>query len=117
MHNLGVNNRKHLQKNWPGTHWSEEPGVVLVMRGRYDRRRAEGCLDLEWFIREKARWRRFHEQVEELWWTAAEIRQALLEAGFGRVQSWDARPFSRQQQLPSGCRTFYLAQLAPQEKP
>ena len=40
-----VNNRKHLQKNWPGTHWSAEPGVVLVMVGRYDRRRAEGCLD------------------------------------------------------------------------
>ena len=111
-----VNNRKHLQENWPGTHWSEESGVVLVMRGRYDRRRAKGCLDLEWFIRERARWRRFHEHVEEPWWTAAEIRQALRGAGFGRVQSWDARPFSRQQQLSSGCRTFYLAQLAPREK-
>jgi SAM-dependent methyltransferase len=111
-----VNNRKHLQKNWPGTHWSEESGLVLIMRSRYDLRRAKGCIDLEWFIREGARWRRFHERVEELWWKAAEIRKALREAGFGHVQSWDARRFSRQPRLSSGCRTFYLARLAPCQK-
>ncbi len=107
-----VNNRRHLEKNWPGTHWSERPGVVMVMRGRYDRRRTKGVVDLEWFIREGTRWRRFHEHVEEVWWTASQIRQALQGAGFERVRSWDARRFSRQHQLPSGCRTFFLAQLA-----
>ena len=107
-----VNNRRHLEKNWPGTHWSERPGVVMVMRGRYDRRCAKGCLDLEWFIRERTRWRRSHEHVEELWWTPSEIRQTLHAAGFERIQSWDARPFSPQHQISPGCRTFFLAQLA-----
>ena len=85
-----------------------------MRRGRYDQRRAKDCLDFECFIRERTCWRRSHEYVEELWWTAAEIHQALRGAGFRRVQSWDARTFSRQHQ--SGCRTFYLAQLAPREK-
>lgn len=107
-----VNNRQHLERNWPGTHWAEGRGVVMVMRGSYDRRRAKGRVDLEWFIRGGTRWRRFHEQVEEVWWTASEIRQTLQGAGFEHVRSWDARRFSRQHQLPSGCRTFFLAQLA-----
>jgi SAM-dependent methyltransferase len=106
-----VNNRRHLEKNWPGTHWLDRPGVVMVMRGRYDRRRTKGVLDLEWFIREGIRWRRFHEQVEEVWWTEPEIRQILRGAGFEHVRSWDARRFSGQHQLSPGCRTFFLAQL------
>ena len=108
-----VNNRQHLEKNWPGTHWSEKSGAVLVMRGSYDRRRAKGCIDLEWFIRERTLWRRFHGHVEEVWWTASEIRRALHGAGFERVRSWDARHFwPGQPRLSAGCRTFYLAQLA-----
>jgi len=109
-----VNNRRHLEKNWPGTHWSERPGVVMVMRGRYDGRRTKGVVDLEWFIRKGTRWRRFQEHVEEVWWTASEIRQTLHGAGFERVQSWDAKQFSGQHQLATGCRTFFLAQLATQ---
>jgi SAM-dependent methyltransferase len=108
-----VNNRRHLEKNWPETHWSEGRGVMMVMRGSYDRRRRKGRVDLEWFIRQRTHWRRFHEQVEEVWWTASEIRQALRGAGFEHVRSWDARTFSSgQHRLPQGSRTFFLAQLA-----
>src|SRR5713226_57590 len=109
-----VNNRRHLEKNWPGTHWSEKPGGVMVMRGRYDRGSTKGVVDLEWFIREGMRWRRFHEHVEEVWWTASEIRQTLHGAGFEHVRSWDARRFSGQHQLSPGCRTFFLAQIVTQ---
>ena len=106
-----VNNRRHLEENWPRTDYSEESGVVMIMRGSYDRRRAKGCVDLEWFLRQGIRWRRFHEHVEEVWWTAAEVRRALRAAGFGRIQTWDASILSRgQPHLFAGCRTFYLAQ-------
>jgi len=106
-----VNNRLHLEKNWPGTSWSEKSGVVMIMRGSYEPRRAKGCVDFEWFIRQGRSWRRLHEHVEEVWWTASEVRKALRAAGFGRIQAWDASLFSRgQPRLPAGCRTFYLAQ-------
>ena len=106
-----VNNRAHLENNWPGTRWIEKPGVVMVMRGSYDRRRAKGCLDLEWFIRRRDCWRRYREYIEEVWWTNAEIRQALRAAGFGRVRAWDATLFFRGQRFfRAGCRTFYVAQ-------
>ena len=105
-----VNNRAHLEKNWPGTSWCEKPGVVMVMRASYDRRRAKGCIDLEWFIRRRDCWRRFREHIEEVWWTDSEIRKALRAAGFGRVRAWDATLFFRGRWSGAGCRTFYLAQ-------
>src|SRR6516164_1858158 len=106
-----VNNRLHLEKNWPSTWWIEKPGVVMVMRGSYDRRRAKGCENVEWFIRKAGGWQRFRERVEEVWWTASEIRQALRAAGFPRIQSWDASLFAPgNPYLRAGCRTFYLAQ-------
>jgi hypothetical protein len=91
----------------------EQPNVVMIMRGRYDRQRAKGCLDLEWFVREDSRWRRWHEHFEEVWWTASEIRRDLHQAGFDRIKSWDGRRFSPRHQLQRGARTFYLARLAP----
>jgi SAM-dependent methyltransferase len=106
-----VNNRRHLEKNWPVTWWSEKSGVVMVMRGSYDRPRAKGCLDVEWLIREKRCWRRFREHVEEVWWTPSEIRRTLRAAGFGHLQAWDSTLFYRgQPPVSAGCRTFYLAQ-------
>ncbi len=106
-----VNNRLHLEKNWPSTWWLEKPGIVMVMRGSYDRRRAKGCQDVEWFIRERGCWRRFREHVEEVWWTPSEMRQALRAAGFGRIRAGDATLFYRDDpHLRPGCRTFYVAQ-------
>jgi SAM-dependent methyltransferase len=106
-----VNNRRHLETNWPGTSYAEKRGVVMIMRGSYDQRRAKGCVDVDWFVRERGCWRRFEERVEEVWWTASEIRRALRAAGFRSIRAWDARLFSRRgPRLPAGCRTFYLAQ-------
>ncbi|HLW78771.1 MAG TPA: class I SAM-dependent methyltransferase [Terriglobia bacterium] len=105
-----VNNRAHLEKNWSGASWQERPGVAMVMRGSYDRRRAKGCADFEWFVQDGKRWRRFREHVEEVWWTPAEIRRTLRAAGFQAIRAWDAAPFSQgHPRLPPGCRTFYLA--------
>ena len=107
-----VNNRRHLENNWPGTAYAETRGVVMVMRGSYDRRRAKGCVDFDWFVRERKCWRRFQERVEEVWWTDAEIRRALRAAGFSKIQAWDAQLFSRgRPRLATGCRTSYLAQI------
>jgi SAM-dependent methyltransferase len=106
-----VNNRVHLEKNWPSIWWMEKPGVVMVMRGSYDRRRAKGCEDVEWFIRKPECWRRFHEHVEEVWWTPSEIRQSLRATGFRRIRAWDSTLFDRSYpNLRAGCQTFYLAQ-------
>jgi SAM-dependent methyltransferase len=106
-----VNNRQHLETNWPGASYAEKRGVVMVMRGSYDWRHAKGCVDIDWFIRERGCWRRFRERVEEVWWTASEIRRALRAAGFTNVQARDAKLFSGgHPRRPAGCRTFYLAQ-------
>jgi len=106
-----VNNRQHLETNWRGTSYAEKRGVVMVMRGSYDRRRAKGCVDFDWFVPEGGCWRRFEERVEEVWWTPSEIRRALRAAGFSNIQACDARLFSHgHPRLPAGCRTFYLAQ-------
>jgi len=106
-----VNNRQHLEKNWPATWWSEKSGVVMVMRGSYDQRRAKGCVGFEWLIRQGGCWRRFREHVEEVWWTRTDVRRALRQAGFRRIQAWDATLlFRTQPRLSAGCRTFYLAQ-------
>jgi SAM-dependent methyltransferase len=105
-----VNNRRHLEENWPGTSWSEQSGVVMLMRGSYDRRRTKGCVDFEWFISQGRRWRRFHEHVEEVWWTASEVRRALRAAGFGHVRAWDAALLRGHPRLTPGCRSFFLAQ-------
>jgi SAM-dependent methyltransferase len=106
-----VNNRLAFQKIWPGTWWSEKPGVVMVMRGGYDQRRDKGWTDAEWFIRRKGGWRRFCERVEEVAWTRTEVLQTLRAAGFRRVRARDAIAFFRgDPRIRSGCRTFYVAQ-------
>ena len=53
-----VNNRMAFELIWPGTWWTEKPGVVLIMRGGYDSRRDRGWTDAEWFVRNGRLWRR-----------------------------------------------------------
>jgi len=111
-----VNNRRHLETNWPGISYAEKHGVVMIMRGSYDRRRAKGCVDVNWCVRERGCWRRFQERVEEVWWTASEIRRALRAAGFRNIRAWDAKLFSGgHPRFAAGCRTFYLAQRQAQK--
>jgi hypothetical protein len=64
------------------------------------------------FRREGRLWRRSHEHVEEICWTAAEVRQSLRSAGFGRIRAWDPAPFfAGNPHVHRGYRTIYLAQV------
>jgi SAM-dependent methyltransferase len=108
-----VNNRLAFEKIWPGTWWMEKPGVVLVMRGGYDRERDRGRTDVDWFIRNGRRWERHREPIEQVAWTATEMRRALRQAGFDRIRAFDAAPFFvGDPKIEPGCRTFYLARKA-----
>ena len=70
--------------------------------------------DVEWFGREGKCWKRHHEHIEEVCWTAGEIREALASAGFDRLRSWDAAPFFQDAHTRPGNRTFWLARKRPQ---
>ncbi|MGH9433141.1 MAG: class I SAM-dependent DNA methyltransferase [Terriglobia bacterium] len=106
-----VNNRMAFQKIWPGTWQTEKPGLKLIMGGGYDRARDRGWTNVKWLVRTGSSWRRVHERVEQVSWTAKEIRKALRDAGFNKIRTWDATPFFRGDlRIRPGCRTFYLAQ-------
>jgi SAM-dependent methyltransferase len=108
-----VNNRLAFEKLWPGTLWIDQPGVAVVMHGGYDRRRDKGWTDVEWFLREGSCWKRRREHIEQVAWTAAEMRRTLRQAGFATVRAFDATPFFTGDRLiRPGCRTFYLARKA-----
>ena len=107
-----VNNRVAFEKMWPGTWRHELPGVVMVMHGGYDRRRHKGWTNAEWFIRKGNCWRRTVERVEEVAWTAKEIRQSLRRSGFSTIRSWDQAPFVPEWPIAPGYRTVYLARKA-----
>jgi SAM-dependent methyltransferase len=108
-----VNNRLAFEVVWPGAWFMEKPGVALVMHGRYDRARDRGVSDCEWFLREGKLWRRHSEHIEQVAWTAAEMRRTLHAAGFDRVRAYDAVPFFQgDPKIRPGCRTFYLARKA-----
>jgi len=112
-----VNNRLAFQKVWPSTWWSERPGVAFVLRGGYDRETDRGWTNAEWFFREGRLWRRRRERIEQVCWSAAEIRRTLREAGFDRIRAWDATPFFKTDpNIFPGCRTFYLARKSPAKR-
>ncbi|HSB17987.1 MAG TPA: class I SAM-dependent methyltransferase [Bryobacteraceae bacterium] len=105
-----VNNRAAFKGVWPLTLYIEKPGVAVVMHGGCDRSGERAWSDVEWFIREGGYWRRRHEHVEEVCWTASEIRNALRDAGFDTIRAWDAAPLLRNDpSIRPGYRTFYLA--------
>ena len=100
----------HIEVVLPGAWFTESPGVAMVMHGGYDRARDRGIADIEWFLREGALWRRHHEHIEQVAWTAAEMRQTLSAASFDRIRAFDAAPFfTGDSGIRPGCRTFYLA--------
>ncbi len=104
-----VNNRLAFDKVWPLTWFIDKGDVAAVMQGGSEGDRAWS--DVEWFIREGSHWRRHHERVEEVCWTASEIREALRGAGFDKIRSWDAAPFLDNPMTRPGYRTFYLARV------
>ena len=105
-----VNNRLAFETIWPGTWFVEKPGLALVLHGGYDPVRDRGWTNADWFIKDGRNWRRHRERIEQVAWKPTEIRHALQEAGFGKVQEYDATPFfDGDPRIRPGCRTFYLA--------
>ncbi len=105
-----VNTSRAFERYWTGTVWIEKAGMVLVMRNGHNRQASQAWSDIEWFIQEGKLWRRRHERVQEVCWTANEIRYTLEKTGFERLRSWDAAPFFKNSpHVGPGCRTIYLA--------
>jgi SAM-dependent methyltransferase len=99
---------KHYSRE---AHWMEGPGFCLTMRGGFDRRRRRAWAICEWFVRSGRSWRRYRERLDDSWWTHAEIRSALLRAGFTGIRSWDgARVRPRSIHPRPGFDRYYLAQ-------
>jgi SAM-dependent methyltransferase len=104
-----VNNRDAFLTIWANTWFIEKDPVALVMRGSYEYPAMRAMVDVEWFVRQGKLWKRYHEHIEEVCWTADEIRRALEEAGFDDIQEWDAAPFFRSPFTLPGNRTFWRA--------
>jgi SAM-dependent methyltransferase len=108
-----VNNRAGFSSYWKNTWWSEKPGLVMVSRNGNDASNDRAWCDIEWFIHSGCgNWRRRHEHVEEVCWSAEEIRKISKNARFDWVRAWDASPFFKQSLITPGCRTLYLARKA-----
>ena len=108
-----VNNSRGFERYWTGAFWVEKPGVVVVMRSGHSREADRAWSDVEWFVRQRKLWRRYHERVEEVCWDTDEIRRTFQEAGFDQVRAWDAAPFFKDDPfVRRGCRTVYLARKA-----
>jgi len=105
-----VNNSRAFERYWSGAVWIEKPGIAAVMRNGHNREATRAWSDIEWFIREGKYWRRRHERIKEVCWTADEIERTLHEAGFDQLRSWDAARFFKNNPFTGpGCRTIYLA--------
>jgi hypothetical protein len=90
--------------------WLEKPGVVLVMRGGYDRAANRACTKAEWFLKEGRCWKRRQEHIDQVCWSAREIRRTLREAGFDRIRTWDATLFFKDDPfIVPRARTYYRA--------
>lgn len=106
-----ANNSAAFRDVWPRANFVELDGKVMVTHGACEAGEQRAWVDVEWFVREGRLWRRHTERVEEVCWSAAEMRKALKEAGFGRIRSWDAAPyFGASMLVLPGHRTFWLAQ-------
>lgn len=106
-----VNTERAFEVLWSNITFVDTAEFSLVIEGDYNRRRKRAVLNLDWFFPHGKLWRRQHERLEEVCWTAAEIRRALQQQGFTRIRLRDGAPFFQgwDWDLP-GCRTFYLAQ-------
>jgi SAM-dependent methyltransferase len=110
---LDVNNRAGFRSYWKNTWWTEKPGLVMVSRNGNDASNDRAWCDIEWFVHcGRGKWQRRHEHVEEVCWSAKEIRTIFKNAGFGQVRAWDASPYFNQPLITPACRTLYLARKA-----
>lgn len=105
-----VNNARGFERYWSGEFWIERPGIAAALHNGFDALRRRASSDVDLFVREGRCWRRYRERVEEVCWTAGEIRAALRGAGFVSVRCHDAAPFFRgYPDFDRGCRSVYLA--------
>lgn len=107
-----VNNRLAFERIWPGTWFVDKDPVAMVMHGGHNPGSDRAWTDVEWFIRRGRTWTRHHEHVEEVCWSAAEMKAALAKAGFDKVRAWDAAPFFEDKFTRPGFRTFWRARRA-----
>ncbi len=107
-----VNNRPAFETVWPLSNYFERPGVVAMFHGGCDAEQDRAWSDMEIFEKTGRLWRRHHGRVEEVCWTESEMNEALSAAGFGRVRTWDAARFFRDNPyIGRKHRTYYLARL------
>ncbi|MGJ5813292.1 class I SAM-dependent DNA methyltransferase [Paludibaculum fermentans] len=111
-----VNNRRAFERVWSNTWFLEKDPIAMIMHGGHRRGSDRAWSDVEWFIRVGEKWTRHHEHIEEVCWSAPEIRTALAAAGFDQVKAWDAAPFFEDALTPAGNRTFWRARLKPVAK-
>jgi SAM-dependent methyltransferase len=108
-----VNNALGFRRYWDRDVWFELPRACMVMRNDHDPDGHKAWSDVEWFLRDGRQWTRHRERVEEVCWSGVEVRNALREAGFGGVRTWDgAMFFPGSSLITRGCRTIYLAYKA-----
>lgn len=110
-----LNNRRAFETIWSSTWFLEEDPVSLVMRCEHRPGSWKAAADVVWFVREGPTWRRHHEQVTEVCWTAEEVRAALTQAGFVDPETWDAAPFFKDGFTLPGNRTFWRTRKASQK--
>lgn len=104
-----VNNRLAFERIWSNTWLLDRDPVAMVMHGGHQPGADKAWTNVEWFVRSGKCWKRYHEHVEEVCWSAVEIRGALTSAGFDRVRAWDAAPFFSDGLTRRGNRTFWRA--------
>lgn len=108
-----VNNRLAFELAWSNTWFVDKDPVVMVMHSSHTPGADKASCDVEWFVRQGRVYRRHREHVEEVCWTHAEMVQALQDAGFDRLKTWDAAPFFNDKLTRPGCRTFWRARKRP----
>jgi SAM-dependent methyltransferase len=108
-----ANNRKGFKSYWKDMWWNEKPGLVMVMRNGNEARNNRAWCDIEWFIRSgRSNWQRRREHVEEVCWSAKEIRTIFKNARFDWIRARDASPYFKNPLIVPGCRTLYLVHKA-----
>jgi SAM-dependent methyltransferase len=108
-----VNNRLAFARIWSNTWFLDKDPVAMAMHGGHKPGTDKAWTDVEVFVRTGKTWKRFREHIEEVCWSAAEIRSALADTGFDRVRAWDAAPLFHDALTRPGNRTFWRARKIP----
>ncbi len=106
-----LNTVKAFRQQYPQTRFEDRGDFAVLYQGGFNPKSEKGWLELQWFIHERGRWRRYRERMVDITWSDAEIRAVLRRAGFRRIRRFDGadvRPPSPHQRR--GYDAYYLAQ-------